>query len=118
MVFAEHRYFGKSIPFNLSASDAYLSKNNRFIKIENVMMDYLKVMDLVREKYGNDRPVITFGGSYGAMMAAWMRMKFPSHVQAAVSSGAPLLYFEGMNKVSDEVFFSWIGTIWNKQGAS
>lgn len=27
-------------------------------------------------------------------------------------------YFEGMNKISDEIFFTWIKTIWNKMGES
>lgn len=41
------------------------------------MMDYMKLIDIVRDKYGRNLPVITFGGSYGAMQAAWLRIKFP-----------------------------------------
>ena len=116
VVFAEHRYFGKSIPYNWTAKNAYLTSNNKFLRLENVMMDYLKVIDLVRKDYGADRPVVTFGGSYGGMLATWMRIKFPENVQAAVASGAPLLYFEGMNKISDEMFYSWISTVWKEMG--
>jgi lysosomal Pro-X carboxypeptidase len=48
------------------------------LSIENAMMDYIQAINDVKQKYTcEDSPVITFGGSYGAMLAAWMRMKFP-----------------------------------------
>ena len=44
-------------------------------------MDYKQAIFNVKQKYNcEDCPVVTFGGSYGAMLAAWMRMKFPQIV--------------------------------------
>jgi len=46
-----------------------------------VLMDYVGLVNMIKETYGvSFKATIAFGGSYGGMLAAWMRMKHPSVV--------------------------------------
>jgi dipeptidyl aminopeptidase/acylaminoacyl peptidase len=38
--------------------------------------------------------MVSFGGSYGGMLAAWIRMKFPNVIDLSIASSAPLLLFK------------------------
>ena len=42
------------------------------------MMDYVELIRMIKINYkAEDKAVMVFGGSYGGMLAAWLRMKFP-----------------------------------------
>lgn len=42
-------------------------------------MDYVDLIKYLKKTIpeAKDSPVIAFGGSYGGMLAAWMRFKYP-----------------------------------------
>lgn len=93
IVFAEHRYFGVSYPFEPSV--AFTPEHNVYLTVEQVMMDYVDLVKFVRTEYQmEDKACIVFGGSYGGMLAAWLRIKFPQTFQGSLAASAPFLYFK------------------------
>ena len=103
VVFAEHRYFGASFPF--AKTEAFNEGNNSYLTVENTMMDYVELIKTIKTKYGaEDKAVITFGGSYGGMLAAWLRMKFPHVFQGALAASAPLVYFKDATTAQEDAF--------------
>lgn len=76
VIYAEHRYFGKSFPFDKTI--AFKPENNIWLTVDQVMMDYNSLLKDIRYMYGaTDKPCFVFGGSYGGMLASWLRMKYP-----------------------------------------
>ena len=60
------------------------------------MLDYVDLIYDFKEKHGlQERAVIVGGGSYGGMLAAWLRMKYPHVFAGALAASAPVLSFEG-----------------------
>jgi lysosomal Pro-X carboxypeptidase len=49
------------------------------------MADYAEVIVYFRAKY-KATSVIVFGGSYGGMLASWMRQTYPALVSGAIAS--------------------------------
>lgn len=100
IIFAEHRFYGKSQPFG---DKSYSSLANLgYLTAEQALGDYADFLIALKGGvpnnntlpyvYSSDTPVIAFGGSYGGMLAAWMRMKYPHLISGAWASSAPLLY--------------------------
>ncbi|XP_049875985.1 lysosomal Pro-X carboxypeptidase [Pectinophora gossypiella] len=100
IVFAEHRYYGGSMPFGNQSLD-----NNHvgYLSAAQALADYA---DLITFLQGNSMrakyPVIAFGGSYGGMLAAYFRMKYPHIVAGSIAASAPIHMYPGM--VPCEVF--------------
>ena len=89
LIFAEHRYFGESMPFGSeSFSSPYYMK---YLSPHQAMADYAYLLAYLIDEY-NDAPVIVTGGSYGAMLAAWFRMKFPHLADISYAASAPIFH--------------------------
>ncbi|XP_064476308.1 lysosomal Pro-X carboxypeptidase-like [Ornithodoros turicata] len=98
LVFAEHRYYGKSMPYgNRSYEDL---KHLGYLTVEQTLADYADLVAHLKATLPGaaQSPVISFGGSYGGMLAAWFRMKYPHVTIAALTSGAPVLQFQGLTE--------------------
>lgn len=103
VVFGEHRYYGQSYPFD-SREEALKPENLKYLSVEQVMMDYVTLLEQIKADGGYDNnvddinprtPVYVFGGSYGGMLATWLRMKYPTSFHGAIASSAPILWFKG-----------------------
>lgn len=80
VVFAEHRYFGKSIP-QIEGMDNCLA----FLSSEEALADYASLANRIRREWGGqDSAIIAFGGSYGGMLASWMRILYPSAIDGGI----------------------------------
>lgn len=86
IVFAEHRYFGESVP-NIENMENCLS----FLSSQEALADYASLTNLIRRTWGAEKSAfIAFGGSYGGMLASWMRMLYPSAIDGAIAASAPI----------------------------
>ncbi|CAI5444186.1 unnamed protein product [Caenorhabditis angaria] len=100
LIFAEHRYYGQTQPYNTS-SYANL-KNLGYLTSEQALADYAELLSTLKTPnnqfnytFPSDTKVISFGGSYGGMLSAWFRMKYPHIVTGAWAGSAPLIYMRG-----------------------
>jgi pimeloyl-ACP methyl ester carboxylesterase len=93
ILFAEHRYFGESLPFG---NDSFNEGNLNYCTTEQAMGDYVDFLIYYKTEVLNcyDCPVIAFGGSYGGMLTAWMRMKFPNIIDGGIAASAPIRMFD------------------------
>ncbi|CAI5447337.1 unnamed protein product [Caenorhabditis angaria] len=96
VVFVEHRYYGKSKPFG---NESYSNiENLGYFSSAQALADFAFVVQHLKNGKtipGADKntAVIAFGGSYGGLLAAWLRIKYPHIVDGALASSAPSLDF-------------------------
>jgi len=70
------------------------TKNLKYLTVEQVLADLETFINTISN---DNEPIllnakwVVFGGSYSGSLAAWLRMKYPHLVHAAVSSSSPLM---------------------------
>ncbi|XP_022117650.1 lysosomal Pro-X carboxypeptidase [Pieris rapae] len=94
LVFAEHRYYGTSMPFGNKSLD---NENIGYLTAAQALADYADLIDFLQGESLHPRyPVIAFGGSYGGMLAAYFRIKYPHIITGAIAASAPVHMYPGM----------------------
>jgi len=95
LIFAEHRYYGASLPFGKNHSKSKNPHKLGYLNSEQALADFAELITHIKETVegAENSPVIAFGGSYGGMLAAWFRMKYPHICNGAIAASAPVAQF-------------------------
>lgn len=95
LIFGEHRYFGKSLPF--PGEDMPPVPKVNFLQTDQALADYATLLDWFKVSHNSTgSAVIGFGGSYGGMLCSWLRIKYPSALDGCIAGSAPIVNFEDM----------------------
>ncbi|KAM7254664.1 hypothetical protein ACFE04_019905 [Oxalis oulophora] len=101
LVFIEHRFYGKSIPYGGDTKVAYRNSTTLgYLTSTQALADYATLIINLKQNLSSiDSPVVVLGGSYGGMLAAWFRLKYPHVAIGALASSAPILNFENITSI-------------------
>ena len=107
VVFLEHRYFGASIPCPVAGGVAQTEGNRttfwaaasprgptsacpQYLDVTQALADYAAIVAHLRSAvYPSASGAVAIGGSYGGLLAGWLRGRYPLVFDAAVASSAP-----------------------------
>ncbi|OXA52051.1 Lysosomal Pro-X carboxypeptidase [Folsomia candida] len=115
LVFAEHRFYGQSSPPDTLK---YKLENSKirimgYLTVTQTLADFAKLITAFKEENGAENsPVIAFGGSYGGVLTAWLRMKYPHVVAGGIASSAPFY----LGNVPCETYDASLASIFGQNG--
>lgn len=93
VVFAEMRFFGRSMPFGERGSFSNLG----LLSVEQALADYASLITALRREYkAETSPAIAVGGSLAGSLAFFLRYKYPTVVDMGLVSSAPILGYPGL----------------------
>lgn len=73
------------------------------MNIEQALADYVVIINDLKRDFNLTNPVIAIGGSYGGMLAAYLRFKYPNLIDGALASSAPMYLATGLSP--NNIFF-------------
>ena len=134
LIFVEGRFWGDSRPFAAkndtpgwlpTNSESWVRTGDRvgLLAIEQMLADYAAIISHLRKSIpscASTCKVVTFGGSLAGSLAAWMRMRYPALVDAAIASSACLHGFaEAINPPVDaNAWRARVTTNWKSVGVA
>jgi lysosomal Pro-X carboxypeptidase len=95
LIFAQHRYYDiHSSPFGNHSYDN--GTTFQYLTSEQALADFSSLLFEVKKFLGFDKiPIISFGGSYGGVLSAWLRLKYPFLIEGAIAASAPFKLISG-----------------------
>ncbi|XP_068343317.1 probable serine protease EDA2 [Pyrus communis] len=90
IVAPEHRYYGKSSPFNTHTTQnlKYLSSKQALFDLAAFREFYQNGLNVKLNRTKGDNPWFVFGISYPGALSAWFRVKFPHLTCGSLASSA------------------------------
>jgi len=105
LVWAEHRYEPMTHPSLQGTPNCFA-----YCTTAQALADYAALIAAVKEEFGaSESPVVAFGGSYGGMLAGWLRIKYPDVVVGSIAASAPIwglastLQTEGLDRSAQAI---------------
>ncbi|XP_074264393.1 putative serine protease EDA2 [Silene latifolia] len=108
IVSPEHRYYGKSLPFESHTTEnlRYLSSKQALFDLASFRQYYQESLNRKLNRSNVENPWFVFGGSYAGALSAWFRLKFPHLTCGSLASSAVVLAVYNFTEFDQQVGIS------------